>query len=328
MRGPAWLGVPASTPLIRVCHLAVLAGSVDSATAKDAGCGTSTRKKLTHMRDKKVWLITGAGRGMGVDIATAALAAGDAVAATARKAQSVTAAVGTHDDLLAVKLDVTDPAAAESAVKATVGRFGRIDVLVNNAGNFNAGFFEEISPGDFRAQIETTLFGPVNVTRAALPVMRAQRSGLLVTISSTAGIAGGEFLTAYAAAKFAVEGWIESLTPEVAPFGIRTMLVEPGFFRTELLTPESTNYAEPSIDDYAERTNQTVAAWNAMNGKQGGDPAKLASALIQLASRDEPPRRWVAGADAIATVEQKAKDLLAQADAYRQLSSNLAHDDA
>ena len=125
------------------------------------------------MRDKKVWLITGAGRGMGVDIARAALAAGDAVVATARKAGSVTAALGEHDDLLAVKLDVTDPADAEAAVKATIERFGRLDVLVNNAGNFNAGFFEEISPQDFRAQIETTLFGPVNVTRAALPVMRA-----------------------------------------------------------------------------------------------------------------------------------------------------------
>jgi NAD(P)-dependent dehydrogenase (short-subunit alcohol dehydrogenase family) len=301
---------------------------VDSATAKDAGCGTSTRKKFTHMRDKKVWLITGAGRGMGVDIAKAALAAGDAVVATARKAESVTAALGKHDDLLAVKLDVTDPTAAESAVKATVERFGRIDVLVNNAGNFNAGFFEEISPKDFRAQIETTLFGPVNVTRAALPVMRAQRSGLLVTISSTAGILGQEFCTAYAASKFGVEGWIESLTPEVAPFGIRTMLVEPGFFRTELLTPESTNYADSSIEDYAERAKQTVAAWNAMNGQQSGDPAKLADALVQLASQDEPPLRFAAGADAVEAFEQKARDLFAQADAYRELSGNLAHDDA
>jgi NAD(P)-dependent dehydrogenase (short-subunit alcohol dehydrogenase family) len=125
-----------------------------------------------------------------------------------------------------------------------------------------------------------------------------------------------------------VEGWIESLTPEVAPFGIRTMLVEPGFFRTELLTPESTNYADSSIEDYAERTKQTVAAWNAMNGQQSGDPAKLASALVQLASQDEPPLRFAAGADAVGAFEQKAKDLLAQADAYRELSSNLAHDDA
>jgi NAD(P)-dependent dehydrogenase (short-subunit alcohol dehydrogenase family) len=212
-------------------------------------------------------------------------------------------------------------------VQAAVERFGRVEALVNNAGNFYAGFFEELTPQDFRAQVETTLFGPINVTRAVLPVMRAQRSGLVVAISSTAGVVGQEFCTAYAAAKFGVEGWIESLAPEVTPFGIRTMLVEPGFFRTELLSPESTNYAQPSIDDYAERTTQTVAAWNAMNGRQGGDPAKLATALVQLASRDEPPRRWVAGADAVATVEQKANDLLAQADAYRELSSSLAYSD-
>jgi len=277
--------------------------------------------------DKKTWFITGAGRGMGVEIAKAALAAGHAVVATGRNPERVSAAIGAHDDLLAVKLDVTDPTDAQAAVTAAVERFGRIDVLVNNAGNFYAGFFEEISPQDFRAQVETTLFGPINVTRAVLPVLRAQRSGLVVAISSTAGVVGQEFCTAYAAAKFGVEGWIESLAPEVAPFGIRTMLVEPGFFRTELLSPESTNYAAPSIDDYAERTTQTVAAWNAMNGQQGGDPAKLANALVQLASRDEPPLRWVAGADAIATVEQKAKDLLAQADAYRELSSSLAYSD-
>jgi NAD(P)-dependent dehydrogenase (short-subunit alcohol dehydrogenase family) len=280
------------------------------------------------MTDKQVWFVTGAGRGMGVDIAKAALTAGHAVVATARNTDTVTAALGQDDDLLAVKLDVTDPADAEAAVQAAVERFGRIDALVNNAGNFYAGFFEEISPEDFRAQVETTLFGPMNVTRAVLPVMRVQRSGLVVAISSTAGIVGQEFCTAYAASKFGVEGWIESLTPDVAPFGIRTMLVELGFFRTELLAPESTKYAEPSIDDYAERTEQTVAAWNGMNGQQAGDPAKLAAALVTVTQQENPPLRWVAGADAIATVEQKAKDLLAQVDAYRDLSSSLAHDDA
>src|SRR5215211_2730704 len=188
--------------------------------------------------DKKVWLVTGAGRGMGVDIAKAALAAGNAVVATCRRPEAVEQALGgAQDDLLLVKLDVTSPADAQAAAQAAVERFGRIDGLVNNAGNFYAGFFEEISPEDFRAQIETTLLGPMNVTRAVLPVMRAQRSGLIVVISSTAGIVGQEFCTAYAASKFGVEGWIESLTPEVAPFGIRTMLVEPGFFRTELLVP-------------------------------------------------------------------------------------------
>jgi NAD(P)-dependent dehydrogenase (short-subunit alcohol dehydrogenase family) len=279
------------------------------------------------MTDKKVWFITGAGRGMGVDIARAALAAGNAVVATARNTDTVTAALGQDDHIMAAKLDVTDPADAEAAVRAALGRFGGIDVLVNNAGNFYAGFFEEITPEDFRAQVETTLFGPINVTRAVLPVMRAQRSGFVVAISSTAGVVGQEFCTAYAASKFGVEGWIESLTPEVGPLGIRMMIVEPGFFRTELLTPESTRYAESSIDDYADRTEQTVAAWNSMNGQQGGDPAKLANALVQLASQEDPPLRFVAGADAVETVEKKAKDLLAQAEAYRELSSSLAHDD-
>jgi NAD(P)-dependent dehydrogenase (short-subunit alcohol dehydrogenase family) len=280
------------------------------------------------MTEKKVWFITGAGRGMGVDIARAALAAGNAVVATGRNPDAVAEAVGDAEDLLVVKLDVTSRSDAEAAVQAGVERFGRIDMLVNNAGNFYAGFFEEISAEDFRAQIETTLFGPLNVTRAVLPVMRAQHSGLVVAISSAAGIVGQEFCSAYATAKFGVEGWIESLTPEVAPFGIRTMLVEPGFFRTELLTPESTRYAEPSIDDYAERTGQTIAAWNAMNGKQGGDPAKLADALLHVASQDQPPLRFPAGADAVATFEQKAKHLLTQADAYRELSSSLARVDA
>ena len=278
--------------------------------------------------NKRVWLITGAGRGLGVDIAKAALEAGHAVVATGRDPERVSAAIGAHDNLLTVKLDVTRLEDAETAVQAAVYRFGQLDVLVNNAGNFYAGFFEELSPEQVRNQIETLLFGPMNVTRAALPVMRKQRSGLVVTVSSTAGISGQVFCTAYAAAKFGVEGWMESLTPEVAPFGIRTMLVEPGFFRTELLSSDSTTYAEPHIDDYAERTRETVTAWNGMNGQQGGDPAKLAIALMQLTALDEPPARFAGGADAVETFRQKAKTLLAQANAHHELSSNLAHDAA
>ena len=280
------------------------------------------------MSEKKIWFVTGAGRGMGTDIARAALAAGHAVVATGRDPQRVSSALGAHDDLLIVALDVTDPASAQAAVDAAVRRFGRIDVLVNNAGNFYAGFFEEITPDDFRAQVETNLFGPLNVTRAVLPVQRAQRSGHVVTISSTAGLVGQEFTSAYAASKFALEGWMESLAPEVAPFGIRTTVVEPGFFRTDLLTRESTSYAEPTIDDYAERTRQTVTAWNGMNGRQGGDPGKLARALVELTGLGEPPVRWVAGADAVQGVEQKARALLAQVAAHRELSSSLAYDDA
>jgi NAD(P)-dependent dehydrogenase (short-subunit alcohol dehydrogenase family) len=279
------------------------------------------------MTDKTIWFVTGAGRGMGVDIVKAALAAGHAVVATGRNTDAVVKALGRADDLLVVKLDVTRPQDASAAVSAAVERFGRIDVVVNNAGNFYAGFFEELSPEDFRAQIEVNFFGPVNVTRAVLPVMRKQRRGLVVTISSTAGISGGAFTSAYVASKFAVEGWMEALAPEVAPFGIRTMLVEPGFFRTELLTDDSTKWPEASIDDYAENTRQTVSAWKKMNGLQGGDPAKLARALVQLAGQAEPPLRWPAGADAVETFEKKAKELLAQANAHRGLSSSLAHDD-
>jgi NAD(P)-dependent dehydrogenase (short-subunit alcohol dehydrogenase family) len=279
------------------------------------------------MTDKQVWLITGAGRGMGIDIAKAALAAGHAVVGTARNADSVTRAVGEHDDLLAVPLDVTDPAAAESAVAAAVERFGHLDVLVNNAGSFYVGFFEEMTPEHFRAQIESSLFGPVNVTRAVLPQMRAQRAGLVVTISSMQGIAAtGDFLTAYAASKFGVEGFMEGLTIEIAPFGIKTMLVEPGFFRTEILSPQSTNYAEPAIEDYAERTRATVAGLQSMDGQQGGDPAKLADALVQLVALEEPPLRFAAGADAVELFESKARALLAQADAHRRLSSSLGYD--
>jgi len=280
------------------------------------------------MDEHKVWLITGAGRGLGVDIAKAALAAGYAVVATGRDAAKVETAVGKHHALLATKLDVTRPEDAEAAAQAAVAKFGRLDVLVNNAGNFFAGFFEELSPGQVRDQIETLLFGPMNVTRAVLPVMRKQRSGLLVTISSTAGIAGQMFCTAYSAAKFGVEGWLESLTPEIAPFGIRTMLVEPGFFRTELLSNRSTTYADPTIDDYADKTREIVTAWKGMDGRQGGDATKLARALVTLVALEQPPARFAAGADAVQTFEAKANTLLAQARAHYELSSSLALEDA
>jgi len=276
------------------------------------------------MTDKRVWLVTGAGRGMGVDIAKAALAAGHPVVATGRSTHTVSEALLEHDDLLVAELDVTRPASAEAATNAAVERFGRIDVLVNNAGNFYAGYFEEFTPKQVEAQLAVTLLGPMNVTRAVLPVMRKQRSGHVVTITSTAGIVGGETASAYAAAKFGAEGWMEALTPEVAPFGIKTTLVEPGFFRTELLEPASTTWAELEIEDYAERNASIRPWWKSMNGKQEGDPAKLAAALVQIVDEDHPPARWVAGADAVAAVEQKARDLLAQVDAYRELSTSLA----
>ncbi len=274
---------------------------------------------------KKVWFITGASRGMGVDFAKAALAAGHAVVATGRDSDRVAAAVGSSPDLLAGRLDVTSRVEAETAVQAAVDRFGRIDVLVNNAASFYAGFFEELTPEQIDRQLAASLIGPMNVTRAVLPVMRRQRSGHIISISSSAGLAAGfELVSAYAASKFGLEGWMESLQAEVAPFGIATTLVNPGFFRTELLTEQSTSYAEPSISDYDDRRAPLMAWWNAQNGQQGGDPVKLAQALVTIASTEPPPRRFIAGADAIATAEQKVADLQAQIDALRDLSTSLA----
>jgi NAD(P)-dependent dehydrogenase (short-subunit alcohol dehydrogenase family) len=274
---------------------------------------------------KQVWLITGAGRGMGVDFVRAALAAGHSVVASGRDRDRVSRVLGTSSDVLAVTLDVTSAADAEAAVRAAVDRFGRIDVLVNNAASFYAGYFEELTPAQIDRQLAASLIGPMNVTRAVLPVMRQQRSGHIISISSSAGLAAGfEFVSAYAASKFGLEGWMESLQAEIAPFGIATTIVNPGFFRTELLTEQSTNYAEPSIADYDDRRGPLVEYWKAQNGQQSGDPAKLARALITIASEKQPPRRFIAGADAIATAEQKIADLKAQIEAHRQLSTSLA----
>ena len=276
------------------------------------------------MSNKKVWFITGAGRGMGADFAKAALAAGHAVVATGRNSEAVSKALGHSDGLLTVTLDVTRPTDAEAAVRAAIDRFGRIDVLVNNAASFYAGYFEELTPEQFERQLSVSLIGPMNVTRAVLPVMRKQRSGHIISISSSAGLAAGfDFVSAYAASKFGLEGWMESLHAEVAPFGITTTVVNPGFFRTELLTEQSTNYAEPSIADYDERRGPLVEYWKAQNGRQSGDPAKLARALMAIASQEPPPRRFIAGADATATTEQKIADLTAQIEANRDLSTSL-----
>jgi NAD(P)-dependent dehydrogenase (short-subunit alcohol dehydrogenase family) len=279
------------------------------------------------MTDTKTWCITGAGRGMGVDFARAALTAGDKVVATGRNPEAVANAVGEADELLVVKLDITEPQDAEAAVAAGVDRFGGIDVLVNNAANFYAGYFEELTPEQIEQQLATSLIGPMNVTRAVLPVMRKQRSGQIISISSTAGIVGFEFGTAYAASKFGLEGWMESLQAEVEPFGISTTIVNPGFFRTELLTRDSASYAESTVADYADRTAEQRDWWEAQNGQQAGDPAKLAEALVTIASEDSPPRRFIAGADAIGLAEQKVAALQEQIDAYRDLSTSLARDE-
>ncbi|TDN37047.1 SDR family oxidoreductase [Hymenobacter sp. UV11] len=279
------------------------------------------------MADQKVWFITGAGRGMGVAITKAVLAAGHRVVATGRKKDKVAQAFGPHENLLVVTLDITKPADAEAAVQAAVDRFGRLDVLVNNA-NFYAGYFEEQTPEEVNQQVATSLIGPMNVTRAVLPVLRQQRAGQIITISSTAGLVGFEFASAYAASKFGLEGWMQSLRAEVAPFGIAAIVVNPGFFRTELLSAESTNFADNPIADYDERRAQQLAFWKGANGQQAGDPAKLAQALLTISGAEKPPVRFLAGADAVGVGDQVSSELQQQTTAYRELSSALNHDDA
>jgi NAD(P)-dependent dehydrogenase (short-subunit alcohol dehydrogenase family) len=280
------------------------------------------------MSEKQTWIITGAGRGLGVDIATAALDAGHNVVATGRNPDTVTRALGEAENLLVVALDVTAPEQIAAAVQTTRERFGTVDVLVNNAASFYAGFFEELTPEQMQRQLAVSLLGPMNVTRAVLPVMRARRSGHVITISSSAGFAGFEYGSAYAASKFGVDGWMESLAPEIEPFGIHATVVNPGFFRTQLLTQESTNYAPASIADYAERNAAQREFWDGMNGKQDGDPAKLARALLVLAEEPQPPFRFIAGADALAQAEDKLSERQRQIEAYRELSTSLALDHA
>jgi NAD(P)-dependent dehydrogenase (short-subunit alcohol dehydrogenase family) len=277
------------------------------------------------MSDQKVWFITGAGRGMGVDIAKAALAAGHKVVATGRNVEKVAHALGESRDLLVVKLDVTSYADAKLAVETAVQQFGSIDVLVNNAASFYAGYFEELTQEQIAMQLNVSLLGPMNVTRAVLPVMRTQRSGQVITISSSGGLIGFEFCAAYCASKFAIEGWMQALQAEVEPFGIHTIIVNPGFFRTELLTDESTDYAELHIEAYNVRRTNQIAFWKSQNGRQSGDPAKLAQALIVISAKEQPPRRFIAGADAIGTAEQAIDILQQQIDAYRELSVSLAY---
>jgi NAD(P)-dependent dehydrogenase (short-subunit alcohol dehydrogenase family) len=277
------------------------------------------------MKESKIWFITGASSGIGLEIVKSALRAGQKVIATGRNADKVSNAIGeSFDNLLVVKMDVTDSKEIEAAVKSAVDKFATIDVLVNNAGNFYAGFFEELSQRQMELQLATSLFGPMNVSRAVLPVMRKNHSGHVITISSTAGLVGYEYCSAYSASKFGLEGWMDCLAAEVAPFGIHTTVVEPGFFRTGLLTPASTIWAENAIEDYAAKNAELRPFWKSMDGKQGGDPAKLAAALIKIANESEPPKRWLAGADAIETAEQKVIEFQKQINAYRELSSSLA----
>ena len=263
---------------------------------------------------------------MGVAFSKAALATGDAVVATGRRPDEVAHTLGDSDRLLAVKLDVTSTDDAQAAVDAAVARFGRIDVLVNNAGASFKGYFEEMSPQQVAQQLATNVLGPMNVTRAVLPVMRRQRSGHLIAISSGAGLMGFEYSSVYAASKFALEGWMGALDQEVAPFGIRTTIVNPGFFRTGLASPESLVWPALTIDDYAERSAIQRTWWAAQDGQQPGDPDKLAQAVLTIIDEDPPPKRFVAGADVVALAERKIDELRAQIAAHRDLSTSLTFD--
>jgi len=274
----------------------------------------------------KTWFITGAGRGMGNDIAKAVLAAGHNVVATGRNAAAVADAFDASSRLLVLKLDVTNREEVATAVEASLERFGRIDVLVNNAASFHAGFFEDLMPEQMESQLATTLMGPMNVTLAVLPSMRANRAGRIITISSTASLTSFEFCSAYSASKYATDGFMEALRLEVAPFGIETMIVTPGFFRTELLTEASTNFAPSKVADYAERREANIGFWKSQNGQQSGDPAKLAQALLKLDAEAKLPTRFLAGADAVATAEQAIVKLQTEIDAWRELSCSLELD--
>ena len=280
------------------------------------------------MTTSKVWFITGAGRGIGSDLATAALEAGHYVVATARDAATVTAEVGEHERLLPLAMDVTDPGAIDGAVKAAMNRFGRIDVLINNAGRFYTGFFETMSPEQVRNQMEVSFFGTLNVTRAILPVMRRQRQGHIVTVSAMLGVVGGPFVSIFAASKFALEGWMESIAPEIAPFGITTTIVEPGAFRTKPGKDRlRTVFPEITIEDYSEETEKRSASVMAFYGNEPGHRIKLASAFVTVVDMEQPPKRWVAGKDAVEGIVAKGKQLIADATAFPELSITLGHDD-
>jgi NAD(P)-dependent dehydrogenase (short-subunit alcohol dehydrogenase family) len=269
----------------------------------------------------KVWMITGASRGIGLEIARAALGAGHQVVATARQPEQVLNALGEHSGrLLAVPLDVTQPEQAQAAVEAAKQQFWRIDVLVNNAGYGQIGWFENTSDKQIRDQFETNVFGSMNVTRAVLPLMRAQRSGHIFTYSSIAGVLAFAGSSIYSASKFAVEGWMEGLAQEVKPLGIVATIIEPGFFRTDFLDTSSVGYGEYDVADYAEASAVFRKWHDEKNHQQPGDPAKLGAAMLTLAEMPQPPLRFAAGSDAVEFVLSKADSLRAEVEKLKGLS--------
>lgn len=267
----------------------------------------------------KVWLVTGASRGLGREIARAALDADETVVATARSGDAVLEAFGSDNDRLrALALDIVDGDAAKSVSAEVAARFGRIDVLVNNAGYAELGFFETFTDAEVRRQFAVNLFGTMNVARAVAPHMRLRRSGLIVTISSVSGLVSNAGGAVYSASKFAVEGWMEGFAQELAPFGIRSLLVEPGMLRTEFMDRKSASFGSIDVPDYAEAVAQFRAFVDGANGNQPGDPTLLAARIVALASQDETPSRFVFGDDARqwanAKVDQLRQEIAQSAD--------------
>jgi NAD(P)-dependent dehydrogenase (short-subunit alcohol dehydrogenase family) len=269
-------------------------------------------------------LVTGAGSGIGASVARAALSSGDRVVATGRDLDKLRQALGgaATESLAFVRLDVTDTAQADAAVAEAVQRFGRIDVLVNNAGYSSLGNFEELTVADIEGQFTTNFWGVAHVMRAVLPVMRRQRSGHILNISSVAGVVGLKHCSAYGAAKFAVEGLSLAVAQEVAPFGITVTVVEPGFFRTELLDARNVRYAQSTIADYAAE-GPAEAMWSQYDGAQPNDPARLGDALVALTRMERPPQIFVAGSDGLATITPAIEARLRDMRAHEALSSSM-----
>jgi NAD(P)-dependent dehydrogenase (short-subunit alcohol dehydrogenase family) len=272
----------------------------------------------------KVWFITGAGSGIGAGAARAALKAGDRVVATGRNVQKVRNALRdvASENLEVLQLDVSEEAQATRAVDQAVKRFGRIDVVLNNAGYSLLGNFEELGTQDVERQFGTSFWGVMYMMRAALPVMRKQRSGHFNNMSSVAGVVGLKHCSAYGAAKFAVEGLSLAVAEEVERFGIKVTVVEPGFFRTDLLDAANVKWPSNRIDDYAAAEESAQEMWSPYAGQQPGDPEKLGQVLVKLAGMDTPPRVFLAGSDAMAAVAPAVEARLKAVHAFEELSKS------
>ena len=274
------------------------------------------------MSDARVWFITGATSGFGRAIAEAALERGDSVVATARRTDGL-AELGEPERVHAVRLDVTDPADREAAVAAALDRFGRIDVLVNNAGRTQVGAVEETTDEELRALFDLHFFGPAALTRLVLPAMREQSGGAIVQMSSVGGQVTAPGFGAYCATKFALEGLTETLRDEVQPFGIHTLIVEPGAFRTGLFRADAA-YMSDEMPEYEETVGPTREYVRGNHGLQAGDPAKAAAAIITALDADEPPLRLVLGADAIGNIGQRLEAVGAELREWEQVGRNTA----